>query len=428
MNILVVGSGGREHAIVWKVAQSPHSARVFCAPGNAGTSLHGENVAIDPSDIGGLVKFAKEYSIDLTIVGPEGPLCAGIVDRFEAAGLRIFGPRAEAARLEGDKCFSKKLMLESRIPTATGKTFGSFVDARGYIESRETGVVVKAAGLAGGKGVLVCDDPAGGLAGAERMMLKGEFGEAGRTIVVEEKLVGEELSVHALIDGRNILILPSSQDHKRVGDGGTGPNTGGMGAYSPSPAATAEVMATIEAEILVPTLDALVRHEIEFRGVLYCGLMLTAGGPKVLEYNCRLGDPEAQVILPRLESDIIELMEACIDGRLDEVAVTWSSGSSLCVVAAAEGYPGEHTKGAEISGLSDARGMEGVQVFHAGTRQAGDRIVTNGGRVLGVTGTGETLSLARDRAYDGMDKIAFDGAFHRSDIGHRALPDRVPTG
>lgn len=421
MKVLVVGGGGREHAIAEQVRRSAHRPAVICAPGNAGTGWFGENVPIKPESIDQLVVLARDAQVDLTIVGPEAPLCAGIVDRFNREGLRIFGPTAEAARIEGDKAYTKELLHEAGIPTARGRWFRRYSDARAYIATRDTPQVVKAAGLAAGKGVIVCDDPAQALIEAEKMMVDGRFGDAGRCVVVEEKLLGQEVSVLALVDGSNIYMLETSQDHKPIGDGDTGPNTGGMGAYSPAPVAEPDVMADIESQIIVPFIDALRRHDVIYRGVLYCGLMLTPGGAKVLEFNCRFGDPETQAVLTRLRTDFVDLLNACIDGTLDQIALEWDPRPAVCVVMASGGYPGAYEKGKAIGGLSDAEALDGVTIHHAGTRAVKDCVVTDGGRVLGVTALGRTIRSARDRAYQAVGKIKFEGAYYRKDIAWRAI-------
>lgn len=403
------------------VAKSARRPEIVCAPGNAGTATVAENVDVAAEDIDGLLALVEERGVDLTLVGPEAPLCAGIVDRFEAAGRRVFGPNAKAARLEGDKTFCKKLLMESGVPTASGRCFDRYDHARQYLATRDTPQVVKAAGLAAGKGVVVCDDPADAILEAEAMMVEGRFGDAGRRIVVEEKLEGEELSVHAIVDGHSVYVLESSQDHKRVGDGDTGPNTGGMGAYSPAPIATDEVLREIESEILVPVLDALVRRDIHYRGVLYAGLMLTAGGPKVLEFNCRFGDPETQAMLPRMKTSLLDVAEACLDGRLDGLSLEWDPRPAVCVVMASGGYPGSYQRGITIGGLDAAAAIADAFVYHAGTTTLDGRVVTNGGRVLGVTALGDTIQAAQDRAYQAIDCIRFDGGFCRRDIGARAL-------
>lgn len=443
MKILVVGGGGREHALCWKLARCPRGPGLYCAPGNAGTATLAQNVAIEPNDLGGLLAFARNESIDLTVVGPEDPLCAGIVDQFTAAGLRIFGPTAAAARIEGDKAFAKRLMRESGIPTADARVFeptaqevaqaqqaGKGVDegpppefqtgydlAREYVATRSEGVVVKACGLAQGKGVFVHDDPSDALLTLERLMVRRELGEAGRRVVIEEILKGPEVSVLALVDGRTIYLLESAADHKRLGEQDTGPNTGGMGAVSPSGRLGEADLKSIESDVFVPIVDALRREGVTYKGILYAGLILTAGGPKVLEFNCRLGDPETQPILMRLKSDLIEAMEATIDGRLCEIELVWDQRTALCVVMASGGYPGPYEKGKPIDGLDAAVGLERVEVFHAGTAMGPEGVVTAGGRVLGITALGDTLQESRDRAYEAAGLIAFDGAQMRGDIG-----------
>ncbi len=423
MNILVVGSGGREHALVWKIAQSKQVDRLFCAPGNAGTAGEKgvENVDIGASDIDAIVKFAKENKVRLVVVGPEDPLVNGLVDRLEEVDIKAFGPGAEAAKLEGDKAYAKELMRQYAIPTAEGRIFTNYDDAKAYIASRDEGLAIKAAGLAAGKGVIVCDDPSDALLAAERIMVDREFGEAGDTLIVEEKLTGQEASILALIDGRNIYVLEPSQDHKAIGDGDTGPNTGGMGAYCPTPVIDAHAMGQIEKQVLVPIVDALNRNEIKYRGVLYAGIMMTTTGPKVLEFNVRFGDPETQPILMKIKSDIVTLMLATCDGTLDEVDLHWDKRASVCVVISSAGYPGSYEKGKVITGIDEADAMDDVKVFHAGTAMSGGNIVTNGGRVLGVTALGDTIADAKQLAYEAVDKIAFEGAYRRSDIADKAI-------
>jgi len=419
MKILVVGSGGREHTLADRLAASPRVEQVVCAPGNAGTAAVAENVAVGADDHAALADLAVERKVDLTVVGPEAPLCGGIVDRFESAGLRIFGPTAAAARIEGDKSYAKQLMHRCLVPTAEGRIFTEFKSAKTYVATRDTPQVVKAAGLAAGKGVIVCDDPADAILALEEIMVEGKLGEAGRKVVVEEKLQGPELSILALVDGRTIYVLESSQDHKPVGEGDTGPNTGGMGAYSPAPIATEQVFEQIESEILVPIVDGLRNDGAPYRGVLYAGLMLTPAGPKVLEFNCRFGDPEAQAVLLRLQSDLAEALEATVTGRLEEIELRWDPRPAVCVVMASQGYPGAYEKGKVITGLDEVVAMDDVKVFHAGTRSHLGGTITNGGRVLGVTALGDTIPQARSRAYQAVDKIHFEGAFCRWDIAAR---------
>jgi phosphoribosylamine--glycine ligase len=416
MKVLVVGSGGREHALADRLAASPQVEKVLCAPGNAGTAQVGENVDISVDNQAALADLAMERGVDLTVVGPEAPLCAGIVDRFESAGLRIFGPTAAAARIEGDKAYAKQLMRSAAVPTAEGRSFTDFEDAKGYVATRDTALVVKAAGLAAGKGVIICDDPPQAINTLEDMMVNGKFGEAGRTVVVEEKLEGPELSIFALIDGRTIYVLDSAQDYKRIGEGDTGPNTGGMGAYSPAPVATSQVFTRIEREVLVPIVDALRNDSAPYRGLLYVGLMLTHGGPKVLEFNCRFGDPETQPLLMRLQSDLAEVLDATATGRLDQVELRWDPRPAVCVVMASAGYPGSYERDKVINGLDEAAKMPDVTIYHAGTAPLEHLTLTNGGRVLGVTALGDTIAAARTRAYEAVAEVNFEGAYYRKDI------------
>ncbi|MDO8631583.1 MAG: phosphoribosylamine--glycine ligase [Phycisphaerales bacterium] len=425
MRVLVIGSGGREHALAAALARSARAEQVFCAPGNAGTAEVGENIPVAVEDHEALVQLAREREIGLTVIGPEGPLCAGIVDRFQAAGLRIFGPTKAAARIEGEKAYAKKLMKRVSVPTAEARIFTRFAEARAYVASRDAGVVVKASGLAAGKGVVVCPDPADGLLALERMMVQREFGDAGDVVVVEELFKGQELSVHALVDDRTIYMLESAQDYKAVGDGDTGPNTGGMGAYSPAPIATSELLRVVERDVLVPIVDALRQDGAPYGGVLYAGLMLTAAGPKVLEFNCRFGDPETQVILPRLDCDLLDVLDAVVEGRLEEVEIRWKRKSAVCVVMAAKGYPGKYESGKVIEGLGAAGAMDEVSVFHAGTKRVEHLTVTGGGRVLGVTGWGDDIAAAQRRAYEAVNRIHFEGAYYRRDIANKALSSIV---
>jgi phosphoribosylamine--glycine ligase len=421
MNVLLIGSGGREHAIAWKLVQSKHLGKLYIAPGNAGTGRCGQNIDISANDTDRLVDFAKQNDIGLVIVGPEDPLAAGAVDAFEAAGIKAFGPSAAAAKLEADKAFAKQLMRSSAISTAEGRIFDRFSDAKAYIASRDEAVVIKAAGLAKGKGVFVCDDPADGILAAEKIMCDKIFGPAGDKIIVEDKLLGEEASILAFVDGRNIYVMESSQDHKPIGDGDRGPNTGGMGAYSPAPVVTEALMDQITREILVPVVDGMNRSGAPYKGVLYAGLMITAGGPRVLEFNVRFGDPETQPILMRLKSDLLAVCLAVCDGTLDEVTLEWDQRPAVCVVMASGGYPGDYEKDKKITGLDEAEKLEDVVVFHAGTAERNGDIVTAGGRVLGVTALGQTIADAKTRAYNAVDKIKFDGAYYRRDIADKAI-------
>jgi len=424
MDVLLIGSGGREHAIAWKLAQSKKLGKLYIAPGNAGTAMCGENIAIEAADVAALVDFARTNSIGLVIVGPEDPLAAGIVDAMEQAGVKAFGPSAAAAQLEADKAFAKHLMRTSAVSTAEGRIFERFSDAKTYIASRDESVVVKAAGLAKGKGVIVCDEPSDGILAAEKIMVDKIFGSAGDKVVVEDKLLGEEASILAFVDGRNIYVMESSQDHKPIGDGDTGPNTGGMGAYSPAPVVTEDMMNRITREILVPVVDGMNRNGTPYKGVLYAGLMMTSAGPRVLEFNVRFGDPEAQPILMRLRSDLLEVCLAVCEGKLDEVTLRWDPRPAVCVVMASGGYPGQYEKGKKITGLEQAAQIEDVVVFHAGTKKQNADIVSNGGRVLGVTAMGKDVVQAQARAYEAVGTIQFDGAYWRRDIGDKAIKNK----
>jgi phosphoribosylamine--glycine ligase len=424
MKVLVIGKGGREHALVWKLAQSPRVKQVYCAPGNAGTAEDGINVPIDPLEFDRLVSFVRKEKTELTVVGPEEPLARGIVDHFQKAGLRIFGPTREAARLEASKVFAKELMRHADVPTAEFRIFDHPEYARRYIETRDYPLVVKADGLAAGKGVIVCSTNEEALAAIERVMVREEFGRtAGRQVVVEKRMEGEELSILALVSGRTIVPLAPTQDHKAAFDNDTGPNTGGMGAYCPAPLGTPELLDTIDREVLVPTVHAMKRRRQPFRGVLYAGIMATSQGPRVLEFNCRFGDPETQPLLMRLRTDLLDLIEAVVDERLDafENKLEWDPRPAVCIVMASGGYPGNYEKGFPIKGLTEAAKLPDVKVFHAGTRRDGDRILTDGGRVLSVTALGDTLADAKQRAYEAVACIHFHGAFFRRDIADKAL-------
>ncbi len=422
MQVLVVGQGGREHVLTWKLAQSPQVSRVFCAPGNAGTEQDGTNVDIAADDIGRLVKFAEAEKIALTVVGPEVPLVAGIVDAFQAAGLPIFGPSQAAAQLEGSKVYAKELMRQANVPTADFWVFDDSEEAVRFVNERETGLfVVKADGLAAGKGVTVCSTKGEAIHAIRDAMVHGAFGDAGKRILIEERLVGQEVSILALVDGRTIVTLETSQDHKAARDGDEGPNTGGMGAYSPAPVATGELMDEIIQKILIPSVHTMRKRGTEFRGVLYAGVMLTAQGPKVLEFNVRFGDPEAQPVLMRLKTDLFELLQAAAKGRLSDFPeLEWDERPAVCVVMASEGYPGSYKKGLPIRGLEDAAKLADTKVFHAGTVRHGDQIVTDGGRVLGVTGLGTNIGAAKKRAYEAVKCIRWDGAWCRKDISDKA--------
>jgi phosphoribosylamine--glycine ligase len=423
MNVLVIGNGGREHALAWKIAQSPRVERVFVAPGNAGTALEAENVDVSPTDVARLVKFAQQNNVKLTVVGPELPLAKGVVDAFMDAKLRIFGPRKAAAELEGSKVFCKNLLRHADVPTADYQVFRNADHATIYLTEREdVPVVVKADGLASGKGVFVCATRAEAIDAVRRIGRNREFGDAGNQIVIEERLDGQEASVLAITDGRTIVTLPPAQDHKRAFDGDTGPNTGGMGAYCPAPVVDDNLLHLIEEQVLVPTVHAMKRGRRPFKGVLYAGLMMTNQGPKVLEYNVRFGDPECQPILMRLESDIVDLIEATVDGRLDELEpLRWDPRPSVCVVMASEGYPGSYERGLPIRGLDEAAKLPNVKVFHSGTATVDGQVVTNGGRVLAVTALGTSIPAAKLQAYTAVKCIRWKGAWCRKDISDKAL-------
>ena len=423
MNILLIGSGGREHALTWKLTQSPRVERVFVAPGNAGTDIDGENIPIAASDFAKLVRFAKENGVGLTVVGPEAPLADGIVDVFEQSGLRIFGPRKNAAELEGSKVFCKDLLRGANVPSAEYQHFTTAEDAIKFIRDREDmPVVVKADGLAAGKGVFVCSNRKEALDAVEKIARQKIFGAAGNRLVIEERLDGQEASVMAVTDGRTIVTLPAAQDHKPAFDGDTGPNTGGMGAYCPAPLITPDMLHDIEERILVPTVHAMKRSRRPFKGVLYAGLMITKQGPKVLEYNVRFGDPECQPLLMRLKTDLLDVLEAAIDDRLDRIPpLEWDPRPAVCVVMASQGYPGDYTKGHPIRGLQNAEILPDVKVFHAGTAMANDQIVTAGGRVLNVTALGSTIAQAKLNAYRAVKCIRWKGAWCRKDISDKAL-------
>ncbi|MEQ8785879.1 MAG: phosphoribosylamine--glycine ligase [Pirellulaceae bacterium] len=428
MNVLIVGQGGREHALAWKIAQSPRVQRVFVAPGNAGTATDAENVDIPAGDFAKLVRFAKENQVELTVVGPEAPLTEGIVDAFNDAKLRIFGPSKAAAQLEGSKVYCKNLLHSADVPTADYRVFRDAESAERYITDRygsddqDVPVVVKADGLAAGKGAIVCHRRAQALEAIERIARLREFGDAGDQLVIEERLDGQEASVLAITDGRTILTLPAAQDHKPALDGDQGPNTGGMGAYCPTPAVDEKLMGWIEEHVLVPTVHAMKRGRQPFRGLLYAGMMLTKQGPKVLEYNVRFGDPECQPLLMRLQSDLVDVLEATIDGTLDKIEpLVWDERPAVCVVMASEGYPDAYPKGLAIRGLDEAAQIPDVKVFHAGTKLVDGQVVTDGGRVLGVTALGGSISVAKKQAYTAVKCIRWPGAWCRKDISDKAL-------
>lgn len=419
MKVLVVGGGGREHAIVWKLAQSPKVDKIYCAPGNAGIAELAECVNIGVMEFDKLAEFAKEHQVDLTVVAPDDPLAAGAVDVLEKAGLRAFGPRANAAILEGSKAFSKDLMKKYGIPTAAYETFDTPEAALAYLETAKMPIVLKADGLALGKGVLICMNREEAKAGVKTLMLDKQFGSAGNRIVVEEFMTGREVSVLSFVDGKTIRIMTSAQDHKRAKDGDQGLNTGGMGTFSPSPFYTEEVDAFCREHIYQPTVDAMRAEGREFKGVIFFGLMLTPDGPKVLEYNARFGDPETQVVLPRMKNDLLDVFEACIDGTLDQIELEFEDNAAVCVMLASDGYPEHYEKGYPISGLEKFKNAEGYYAFHSGTKLDDQgRVVTNGGRVLGVTALGKDLKEARANAYRATEWIEFANKYKRSDIGH----------
>lgn len=421
MKVLIVGSGGREHTLAWKITQSPLVSRVFCAPGNAGTSFSCENVPIESEDIEKLAEFAKDNKIDLTIVGPEQPLVLGIVDCFQEKGMRIFGPSKKAAELEGSKSFAKEIMKKYGIPTAAFHSFADPKKAMDELENRKYPLVIKADGLAAGKGVIICQEKKEALEAIKQIMEEKAYGSAGNSIVIEGFLKGEEVSYLAFVDGENILPLASSQDHKAIFDGDKGPNTGGMGAYSPAPIMDQKLMDRVTEEIAKPVVNGMKLEGRPYKGILYAGLMIDEGNPKVLEFNCRLGDPETQPVLFRMKSDIIPVFQAAIDGKLGTQNIEWLDKPAVCVVMASKGYPGSYEKGLPIAGLDDKGDVEGGTVFHAGVAFKEDELVTNGGRVLGVTATGFDIKNAIDNVYRAVSKIHWDGVYYRKDIGSKAI-------
>lgn len=422
MKLLLLGSGGREHALAWKLAESPTVDLIYAAPGNPGLAGLPKCRLVDlsPADSPACLAFAQEQGIDLTVVGPEAPLVAGLADAFAAAGLKVFGPSKGAAQLEGSKAFSKALMAKYHIPTARFKVCTSLEEAQAYVRQVGAPIVVKADGLAAGKGVVVALSQEEALQALKEMMGEGKYGQAGAKVVLEEYLEGEEASLLAFTDGRNVVPMIASQDHKRAYDGDRGPNTGGMGSYAPAPVVTEEVRRLALETILQPTVAALAAEGLPYRGCLYAGLMIHQGRPKVVEFNCRFGDPETQVVLPLLEGDLAQLMLACAEGRLGDQPLAWKPGAAVCVVLASDGYPGSYAKGRVIHGLEEAA-AQGALIFHAGTAVVGKDVVTAGGRVLGVTATAATIQEARDAAYAAAGKISFEGAFYRQDIAWRAL-------
>src|SRR6266704_733284 len=425
MKILVIGGGGREHALVWKLRHSPAVDRIFCAPGNAGSAVIGENVALAASDLPQLRAFAKQNDVDLTVVGPDDPLAMGIVDLFSANKLRVFGPTKSAARLESSKIFAKELMRAQKIPTAQASTFSDSKEALRYCEQLKFPVVIKADGLALGKGVIIAPNIATARSTIEALMNEARFGEAGRRIVIEEFLRGTECSLHALVDGKNYRLLESARDHKRAFDGDVGPNTGGMGAFSPANNWNSKQQSQFEEKIMRPVLHGLLAEGITFCGLLYPGLMISADGARVLEFNCRFGDPETQAILPRMKSDLLPLLEATIDGKIDTSIIEWDQRPAVTVVLASGGYPDKYDTGKTIAGLGAAAKLANVQIFHAGTKRANGEIVTAGGRVLAVTALGSTIEVARARAYEAVSRVHFENCHYRHDIALSDITDNI---
>lgn len=420
MKVLVIGSGGREHALVWKIGQSPKVDKIYCAPGNAGIAQQAECVAIKADDLDGLLAFAQQNQIDLTVVGPEVPLTMGIVDKFQAQGLKIFGPSGKAAEIEGSKTFAKDLMAKYNIPTAKYGAFTDAAEAKAFLDTVGLPCVVKADGLAAGKGVLICETKAEAEEAIADILVDNKFGSAGSRVVVEEFLTGQEVSMLAFTDGKTVVPMVSSQDHKRIWDGDKGLNTGGMGAYSPAPVYTADIHEVVVPQVLEATVKAMETEGRSFSGILYAGLMLTADGPKVLEFNARFGDPETQAVLPRLKSDLVDIFLAIIDGRLNEMDIQWYEEAAVCVVMASGGYPETSEKGQVITGLAEAAAT-GAIVFHAGTKENDGNIVTNGGRVLGISALGNDIAQAIANAYCGVEQIKFENMQYRTDIGKKAF-------
>ncbi|MBI2441185.1 MAG: phosphoribosylamine--glycine ligase [Lentisphaerae bacterium] len=421
MKILIVGGGGREHALCWKIVQDKRRPELYCAPGNAGTAELGVNLNIAAEDLDALAAWARREKPELTVIGPEAPLCAGLTDRLQTEGLRVFGPSRAAAQLEGSKVFAKSVLLAAGVPTAQAQTFTDAEQALAYVRAAASPLVIKADGLAAGKGVLICSTQREAEEAVREVMVRQAFGTAGRQILVEEFLEGEEVSMLAFVDGRRAVLLPSAQDHKRALDDDQGPNTGGMGAYSPAPMETGKFRQMILEKIFNPTLAELNRRGITYQGVLYAGLMVTASGPKVLEFNCRFGDPETQAVLPRLAGDLLPILEACINKNLLPEQVACRPAACVCVVMAAGGYPGQYRKGDVISGLKEATALDGTIVFQAGTKLDGERVVTSGGRVLGVTALGPTLAQSAEKAYRAVERIAFANAHFRRDIAAKGM-------
>jgi len=432
MNVLVIGSGGREHALVWKIRQSPAVKKVYCAPGNAGIAQMAECVPLKGENFAALADFAKQHNVGLTVVGPEIPLAGGIVDYFNTLGLPVFGPNKKAARFEASKSFAKAFMEKYGIPTAKYRSFTDYCEAVEYIGHSPEGraLVVKADGLAAGKGVIICPDRESAAQAVERIMKDNMFGESGREVIIEEFLEGEEASIQIFLDGKNYHVMAPSQDHKRVNDQDQGPNTGGMGAYAPAPLVTESVRHTVETEVVMPIIAGLAKEGIDYKGILYIGIMMVRGIPYVLEFNCRFGDPETQVVLPLLKSDLVEIMQKIIAGQLDKIEIEWYNKSAVCVVLVSRGYPGDYEKGKEICGLEETSLMADAVVFHAGTAHgSAGSILSAGGRVLGVTAVGNGLPETIARVYEAVKKIRFEGMHYRTDIGRKAFNHiRKPSG
>jgi phosphoribosylamine--glycine ligase len=421
MKVLIIGSGGREHALAWKLAGSSRVTDLLCAPGNPGIAELADLVPIPVTDFHNLEKFVRNNGVEMVVIGPEDPLALGLADRLREMGVIVFGPSKAAAQIESDKWFAKEIMRHQAVPTAEAHSFVDPLAAEEFVKARDQSLVIKASGLAKGKGVTLCKTQDEALHAIDQLMRRHRFGDAGKRIVIEEMLAGPECSVLALIHKRTIYLLETAQDHKPVGDGDTGPMTGGMGAYSPTPVVTPAILKQIERDIFVPVIDGMLREGIEYSGCLFAGLMLTPNGPKVLEFNCRLGDPETQPLMMRLQTDLVDVIVAMSENRLDQVELVWDRRAALCVIATSKGYPGEYSTGVPITGVVEADAMPGVKVFHSGTKLAGKQLVTDGGRVLGVTALGSSVSEARRRAYAAMAKIQFEGMHYRKDIGHQAL-------
>jgi phosphoribosylamine---glycine ligase len=421
MKVLIIGGGGREHALAWRLAESPRVSELFAMPGNPGIAQVADVVSGEAMDFKAITKFATQNKIEFVVIGPEDPLAAGLADHLIAQGIKVFGPTKDAAQIEADKWFAKELMRQQAVPTAEARSFTDPGAAEEYVRKHGAGVVIKAAGLAKGKGVTIAYRTPDAIEAIDQIMRKKAFGGAGGRIVIEEMLRGPEVSVLAFVDNKNIYVMEPAQDHKPVGDGDVGPMTGGMGAYTPTPVITDAVLRAVERDVLVPIVDGMVRDGIKYRGVLYAGLMLTQNGPKVLEFNCRFGDPETQPLMMRFRSDLLEVMLAVADGNLDKVQLKWDPRPAVCVVATSKGYPGKYATGVPITGVDDADALHDVKVFHSGTRMDGNQLVTDGGRVLGVTALGDTIQQAQKRAYDAMKKIHFDGMHYRTDIAHQAI-------